>query len=117
MSKIELIKVEKVDEELLKEIVRRITEVVAPLEIILFGSWVYGKPRKGSDLDILVIVEDNTKSRYDMMVKLYGALRGILISKDIVVATSSQVEEWKNVPQAFITKIVKKGRVIYERKD
>ena len=117
MNKIELIKVEKVDEKLLKEIVRRITKVIDPLKIILFGSWAYGKPRRGSDLDILVIAENNIKSRYDMMVKLYGVLRGILISKDIVVATPRQVEEWKNVSQAFITKVVKKGRVIYERKD
>jgi len=117
MKDTELIKVEKVNEELLKEVVRRILRVVNPLKIILFGSWAYGKPRKGSDLDILVVVEENVKSRYDMMVELYGALRGILIPKDIVVATTDQIEDWKNVPQAFITKIVKKGRVIYEREN
>ena len=44
-------------------------------------------------------------------------LAGIFISKDIVVATPKIIEEWKNVPQAFITTIVKKGRMIYERKD
>jgi len=112
-----LLRVKKVDEKLLEEIVKRILDVVNPCKLILFGSWAYGRPHRGSDLDILVVIEDNIESRYDMMVKLYGGLRGIHISKDIVVATLSQIEEWKNVPQAFITTIVKKGKVIYERKD
>ena len=73
--------------------------------------------REHYNLDILVVVEDGIKSRYDLMVLIYGALGGILIPKDIVVATLSDIEDWKNVPQAFITKIVKKGRVIYERKN
>ncbi len=117
MKRIELIKAENVDEELLKEIVERILGVLDPIKIILFGSWAYGESRKGSDLDILVVLEDGIKSRYDLMVLIYGALRGILIPKDIVVATLSDIEDWKNVPQTFITKIVKKGRVIYEMKN
>ncbi len=117
MKRIKLIKAEEVDEELLKEIVERILGVLDPIKIILFGSWAYGESRKGSDLDILVVLEDGIKSRYDLMVLIYGALRGILIPKDIVVATLSDIEDWKNVPQTFITKIVKKGRVIYEMKN
>jgi predicted nucleotidyltransferase len=117
MSDIELIRVEKVDEELINEIVRRILKVINPLKIILFGSWAYGRPNKDSDLDILVIVEDNINSRHEIASEIYGVLLGFLISKDIVVATLSDIEDWKNVHQAFITTIVRKGKVIYERKN
>jgi predicted nucleotidyltransferase len=117
MSDIELIRVEKVDEELINEIVRRILKVINPLKIILFGSWAYGRPNKDSDLDILVIVEDDITSRHEIASEIYGVLLGFLISKDIVVATLSDIEDWKNVPQAFITTIVRKGKVIYERKN
>ncbi len=117
MNEIKLIKVEKVDEELLKEIIRRILNVIDPLKIILFGSWAYGKPHKSSDLDILVVVKEENISRLKIASEIYGALCGILIPKDIVVVSPQIVEEWKEVPQAFITKIIRKGRVIYEKKD
>jgi len=117
MGDIELIKVEKVDEKLIKEIIRRVVNAVNPLRIILFGSWAYGKPHKSSDIDLLVVVDDGVISRYEAAVKAYGALRGILITKDIVVATPKQIDEWENVPQAFLTAVINKGKMIYERKD
>jgi len=117
VQRIELIKVDVVNEELLKEIVSRILKVLDPIKIILFGSWAYGEPKKGSDLDILVVADDNIKSRREVAEEIYGTLLGILIPKDVVVATSGDIEDWKKVPQAFITKIVRKGRIIYERKD
>jgi predicted nucleotidyltransferase len=116
MNKIKLIKVKKVDNKLLQEIVNRIVKKVNPLKIVLFGSWAYGKPTKSSDLDILVIMDNDIKSRRAIAGEIYNALCGILIPKDIVVVTLKDVEEWKNVPQAFITTIIKKGKLIYERK-
>ncbi len=117
MSEIKLIEVEKVDEELLKEIVIRILGVIEPLKIILFGSWAYGKTNKNSDLDILVVVKEENISRLKIACEIYGALCGILIPKDIVVVSPQIIEEWKEVPQAFITTIIRKGRVIYVKKD
>ena len=115
MNEIKLIKVEKVDDELIQEVVNRIVKAVNPLKILLFGSWVYGRPKKSSDLDLLVVMDNNIKSRRATAGEIYSALRVILIPKD-VVATLNDIEKWKNVPQAFITTIVKKGKVIYEKK-
>jgi len=117
MKAIELIKVEKVDEKLLQEVVKRIVDAVNPLKIILFGSWAYGKPKKSSDLDILVVMDDTISSRRKIASDIYEALCGILIPKDIVVVTLKDIEEWKNVSMAFITTVVKKGRIIYEREN
>jgi uncharacterized protein YaaR (DUF327 family) len=33
------------------------------------------------------------------------------------VATLKDIEDWKDVAQAFITKIIKKGKTVHERKD
>ena len=111
-----LTKVKKVDDKLLREIVRRIVPAINPKKIILFGSWAYGKPHEGSDLDILVIVEKlTTSSRRKERIKIRTLLQDIMIPQDIIVATIEDIEEWKNVPQAFITSIIRKGRVIYER--
>ncbi len=107
----------KIDEKLLKEVVKRIVNATNPIKIILFGSYAYGMPRKGSDLDILVIADNSIPSRYEVSVKVYSALRGIHTPKDVVVAVPNQIEDWKKVPQAFITTIVNKGRLLYERKN
>ena len=112
-----IIKVEKVDEEFLKEVVKRILSVVDPVKIILFGSYAYGKPKKVSDLDIMVVVKDEVESCREVASEVYGALCGLLIPKDVVVVRVKDIEEWKNVPQAFITKVVKRGRVLYEKQD
>ncbi len=117
MKESEVIKVEEVDDVLLKEVEERIVEAVNPLKIILFGSWAYGKPEKGSDLDIFVVVDNLKFSRREIRIKIRSVLRNLLISKDIVVSTPEDIEEWENVPQAFITSIMKKGKIIYEKKD
>ena len=35
---------------------RRIAQEFAPEKIVLFGSYAYGKPHEGSDVDLLVIL-------------------------------------------------------------
>jgi len=109
-----LTKVREVDRSLLEEVVKRIVESVQPEKIILFGSFACGKPHEGSDLDILVLMESDLP-RYKRSVPIYRALGGLLIPKDVLVYTPQEVEAWSAVPQAFITQVMKKGRVIYEK--
>jgi predicted nucleotidyltransferase len=71
MSEIKFTKVEKVDKELLKEIVERIVNAVNPLKIILFGSYAYGMPKKGSDLDILVVVDNIKDLKRELRLKIH----------------------------------------------
>jgi len=114
MAEIILKKIERVDERLLKEIVNRIVNEVHPDKIILFGSYAYGKPKDGSDLDILIIMNSDLP-RYRRSVPVYKALAGLLVSKDIIVYTPQEIEEWSEVPQAFISTLMRKGMVIYEK--
>ncbi len=111
----EIIEVEKVDEDLLDQIKEIIVSSINPQKIILFGSLAYGNPHKGSDIDILVVVDQLYGSRREMRIKIRRLLRKYLIAKDIIIATVEDLEEWKNVPQAFLTQIIEKGRVLYER--
>ena len=50
----------KDDLETLKEI---ILEKVPTEQIWLFGSYAYGTPHKDSDIDIYIVMKDNTKMR------------------------------------------------------
>ena len=113
----EFVEVKTVDDKLLKEIVKRILKIVDPVKIVLFGSYAYGRPTKDSDLDILIVVDELTSTRRELRIKIRKALREFLLPKDIVVVTTQDIEDWKNVPEAFVTSIIRKGRVLYERQN
>ena len=109
--------VKNINEGLFEKITQRIRETVNPVKIILFGSYAYGNPSKDSDLDILVVVDCLESTRRKLRLKIRKALREFLIPKDIIVVTKEDIENWKDVPQAFITSVVKKGRILYEKQD
>ena len=98
----------------LHEIVRRILEVGEPQKIVLFGSRSRGEERPDSDYDLLII-EPSNLPRHKRAGKYRRALLGISPAKDIVVWTPSEVAEWRQVPNAFITSAVREGTVLYER--
>ncbi len=43
----------RVTEPLLADVARRIVQNFRPEKIVLFGSYAYGTPERGSDLDLL----------------------------------------------------------------
>jgi len=105
---------QKVDDELIAEVVRRIVEVADPDKIILFGSHARGEAGSRSDLDILVI-KDSDVPRWERSGHIYYALRDIMVPMDILVYTEEEVYDWSLVEEAFITTAVREGRVLYER--
>lgn len=110
-----LTRIDKVDHNVTAEIVKRIIASVQPEKIILFGSYAYGQPHADSDLDILVVMESDLP-RYKRAVPIYRALAGLLIPKDVLVYTPQEIEAWSAVPQAFITTIIHRGCVVYEKR-
>ena len=95
------------------EIVRRIVMTIRPEKVVLFGSQARGDARPNSDLDILVIAE-SSEPRYRRSAPLYGVLSDILLPMDIIVYTPEEVEEWRNVRQAFVSTAIREGKVLYE---
>lgn len=104
-----------VDEKLMDEIVHRIIKTFNPEKIILFGSRARGAPRNDSDIDLLVIA-DSSEPRHSRSSVLYGVMSDILVPMDILVYTPEEVEEWKEVRQAFVTTAVREGLLVYENK-
>ena len=100
--------------ETLEEVVRRIVTVGSPLRIVLFGSRATGRARPGSDLDLL-IVEESDLPRYKRPAKYLRALVGVFPAKDVVVWTPREIEAWSGVPTAFITTVLREGKMLYAR--
>lgn len=103
----------QVDAHLVGEIVRRIVEAVHPKKVILFGSRARGDARPESDIDLLVIA-DSTEPRYRRSAPLYGVLSDILVPMAIVVYSPAEVDDWREVHQAFVTTAIREGKVLYE---
>jgi uncharacterized protein len=99
---------------LFDEIARRIVEVCQPQKVIVFGSRARGDHRPDSDVDILVVAESD-EPRYRRAGRLYTALASLPIEVDILVYTPREIEEWSQVPQAFVTTATREGLVVYER--
>lgn len=103
-----------VSDALLHEVVQRLRGAGTPLKIILFGSQARGDVHANSDLDLLII-EQSQLPRFRRSPQYYRALVGLYPAKDITVWTPAEVQEWANVPNAFITTALREGRVLYEK--
>ena len=101
-------------EVILRDIVRAILAVGSPYKIVMFGSQARNESRPGSDLDLL-IVEDSDLPRYRRPARYLRALTGLYPEKDIVVWTPAEIQEWANVPNAFISTVLREGKILYER--
>jgi predicted nucleotidyltransferase len=104
-----------ISQKQIEEIIERIASNCKPEKIILFGSYAYGTPTEDSDLDLLVIIKSSKQPRYKRAREIRKHLWGIAdIPKDVLVYTQKEIEEWKEVDEAFITTAMKKGKVLYE---
>jgi len=87
---------------------------VVPAEAIyLFGSHAYSTPGNESDLDIYVVVPDNTAN----LTERYADIRGLLCEKktiplDLLIGRSSVFNRRKNAP-TLERVIAEKGTVLY----
>ncbi len=101
-----------ITEEKIQEIKNRIVSGVHPEKIILFGSYAYGTTTKDNDLDLLVIMTTD-EPMHKRVLRIRKLLRDFRIPKDVIVYTLEEVEKWKDASVAFITSILRTGKVIY----
>lgn len=98
----------------LDEIVRRIVEVAQPEKLILFGSTARDETKTHSDLDVLVITP-HPVHRGRLTEEIYLNLFGVGQAVDVIVATSEDIENYKDNPYLVIQPALNEGKVIYER--
>jgi predicted nucleotidyltransferase len=100
---------------LLQNITQRLVDEFRPEQIVLFGSYAWGKPDKDSDLDLLVIVSQSNLSPTRRAVRAHRCLQGLNVSKDVLVRTRAEVERFRHVPASLEHQVMERGTVLYER--
>lgn len=101
---------------LTQEQINQIVEVIVtgykPQKVILFGSYAFGNPTKDSDVDLLVIKDDNLpKVRRNRIVR--SCLKDFLFPIDIIVKSSQEFEMFKDIIGTVVYAANKYGKVLY----
>lgn len=102
-----------INEDLIREIVRRIVSVTQPDRIILFGSASTGQMTRDSDIDLLVLERDPHDNREERL-RIRQALKALGYPFDVIVMPIERFEESKNVIGGIAYPAHKYGRVVYE---
>ena len=104
----------EITSEKVQNAIKRIVEVSRPRKLILFASYVRGNMNLNSDLDILVVTGDDIENPRKESVRIRRALKGIVMSMDILVVPESKLEELTNVPGLIYREAMRDGEVVYE---
>jgi len=96
---------------------------IDPYLVLLFGSYAYGTPDPDSDLDVFVVLNDQSmpvtfKEKQELYLKVSSLTRPVAkqIPIDLMVFTLPMFEQFKLANTNFSEEILTKGIVIYESK-
>jgi predicted nucleotidyltransferase len=93
---------------------RQFAEQFRPDRIILFGSHAYGSPTDSSDGDILVV--QTVRNEFDQSFKIHSTLLPPF-PLDLIVRTPKNLAWWLAEGDSFLTEVVSRGKVLYEKAD
>jgi predicted nucleotidyltransferase len=98
--------------ELLREITQKVVHAFRPKNIILFGSYAYGKPTADSDLDLLIVMEsrDRLAERIRKVSDLFDPRP---LPMDFLVLTPGEVRRRLSGFDPFLEEVLEKGQTLY----
>ncbi len=104
----------------IQEIVSQL-KTINPYLIILFGSYAYGTPHEDSDIDILVVTNDNFipkdfDERLEYRLSIKKTIRKIArkVPIDLLIYSKPMFEKFVELDSSFSREILNNGKYIYE---
>jgi len=108
-------------EDFTRQLVERLKKT-DPWKIILFGSHAYGEPGPESDVDLLVVTEDdflpkNFAEKNAIYLRVSNSITEIekRIPIDLIVHTKAMYRKFIEMRSMFSRKIITDGKVLYEK--
>ncbi len=103
------------------EQLKKIISKLNPYMILLFGSYAYGKPDEDSDIDLLVVTQDNFipknfEEKHKIYLEISRKIRHIKmeIAVDLIVQTLPMYKKFIKQDSSFAHEITTKGKILYE---
>ena len=100
--------------KIIRNIAKKIGDNYKPEKIILFGSYAYGKPKKDSDIDLLIIKK--TKARHiERAIKVREIVKeeNRFFAIEPLVYTPKEIAKRMEMEDDFIKTILDKGVILY----
>jgi predicted nucleotidyltransferase len=91
---------------------REVAERFQPDKIILFGSYAYGTPQEGSDVDLLVVMPAKNERTQATRIRLAVER---CFPMDLIVRTPENLRWRLEEGDWFLREVVSKGRILYEK--
>lgn len=104
-----------ISEALLWQVTERIVRECNPYKIILFGSFAWGKPRRYSDLDLLIIVDSKVARPDERAMQIEELFYDLDCPMDLIAYTPEEVASCLRKRNPFIRDILERGRLLYAR--
>jgi predicted nucleotidyltransferase len=98
----------------IRRFARQLGEQFHPDRIILFGSYAYGQPHAGSDVDLLVVMP--TASEVNQSIRMTLAFESPF-PLDLIVRTPEKLKRRLAEGSTFLAEIMERGKVVYEERD
>lgn len=106
---------------LVEEMTERLKKL-EPYKVILFGSYAKGTATENSDLDVLVVLNSNERSKnFDELIDrgkpVSAAVRDLrkIMPMDLIVYTLAEFEYLRKEKDCFVEEIIETGTVLYEK--
>ncbi len=97
-------------------------KTINPEKIILFGSYAHGEPSEDSDLDILVVTNDEmVPTSFAENSKVYLRVSKTIseikkeIPVDLIIHTKPMHQKFLELDSLFARDIYAKGKILYEK--
>ena len=95
------------------EATRRLVAEFHPEQVWLFGSYAWGEPTEDSDLDLLMLVLDESQTSIQHLRQARRCLRDIDMSKDVLIQSAASFDRYKDVRSSLSHKIAEEGLLVY----
>ena len=102
------------------EIVEKL-KLIDPYLIILFGSYAYGSPDEDSDIDVLVVTNDDfIPKTFDERLEYKLAIKKMIrdtakkVPVDLLIYSRPMFEKFKELNSSFSKEILTRGQKLYE---
>lgn len=104
-----------VSQRKIKEYAILIAKKYKPEKIILFGSYVSGKPKPESDVDFLVIFSHHVRG----LRKAIDIIKELMppFPIDLIVRSSDEIKKRLSLNDFFLQEVIQTGKVLYESSD